>query len=81
VGIFLFGFLYFALYIPISQIQTSIANVMSGYSGDSTYASYQLADIFMQNLWTYLLVIMVLGLLYWAWIYSQRKSVEYGGYA
>ena len=69
------------MYVPITQVQAAIASTMEAYNNDPTYASYELADTFMGNLWTYLLVIMVLGLLYWAWIYSQRKSVEYGGYA
>jgi len=69
------------LYVPVSQIQSAVATAMSGYSGDATYASYELADTFMMNFWTYLLVIAFVGLLYWAWIYSQRKSAQYGGYA
>lgn len=79
VSLFVMAFLWFALYAAMSPIQSAIASTMSQYDvANSTHANYTLAETFMTNLWAYFLVIFVFGLLYWVWIYSQRKGAMMG---
>lgn len=72
-AVFLGGFIIFTCYTAIAQIRTSITAQMSGYSGMATYANFTWADTFMINLWTFLPVILLLGVAYWVYIYSQHK--------
>lgn len=75
VSLFIMGFLWFIMYAVITPIQASIATSMSPYDvANSTYANYELADTFMTNLWAYMLVFVVFILLYWVYLYSQRKG-------
>lgn len=77
--LFILGFLWFCLYACMSQIQSAVASTMSQYDiANTTYANYELADTFFQNIWAYMLVIIVLGVAYWVYIYSQRKGQVYG---
>jgi len=69
------GFLWAVLYGVFVPLQAGIASAMSPYDvANSSYQSYQLADTFMTNLWSYLLVFVVFILAYWVYIYSQRKG-------
>jgi hypothetical protein len=69
------AFIWFGLYAALSPLRTAIQGVMSQYNvNNSTYPSFELADTFMANLWTYLLMLFCFGLLFWVWIYSQRKG-------
>jgi divalent metal cation (Fe/Co/Zn/Cd) transporter len=77
VGIFLLGFIWFVLYYAWYGIQGAIAQHMTSYYTDSTYATFELAHQFMINLWQYMLVIVFFILLYWMYIYSQRKGERY----
>jgi len=72
--LFLGGFLLFGCYAVIDQVRTSITSQMTHYSGLDTYSNFGLADAFMHNLWNYLAILMLFGLAYWVYIYSQRKS-------
>lgn len=75
VALFVMGFLWIVLYACIQPIQAGIASQMVQYDvNGSSYPHYQLADAFMSNLWTLFLVIVVFGLLYWVFIYAQRKG-------
>lgn len=75
VALFLMAFLWFGLYACITSVRAGIIGTMTQYdTANSTYPSFVLADTFMSNLWAYFLVIAVLGLLYWVFIYSQRKG-------
>jgi len=76
VCLFVMGFLWLIQYAVISPLRAGIVSSMSQYDvTNSTYQNFELADAFMLNLWTYFLVIVVLGLLYWVWHYSQRRAV------
>lgn len=56
-------------------MRAGILSHMTQYdTANSTYSTFELADTFMSNLWLYLLVIAIFGLLYWVFIYSQRKG-------
>ena len=75
VALFLMAFLWFGLYAGINSIRTGIMATMTQYdTADSTYSNFALADTFMSNLWQFFLVIVVVGLIYWAFIYAQRKG-------
>jgi hypothetical protein len=43
----------------------------------STSPAYTQADLFMTNIFKYFLVLMLVGMTYWAYIYSQRKGGEF----
>lgn len=76
VGLFLMGFLWTVIYAVIAPVHAGISASMAQYDVEnSTYASFEFAVAFMFNLFTFLLVIFVLGLLYWVWLYSQRKNI------
>ena len=76
VTLFLMAFLWFGLYACINSIRTGIMVTMAQYDVEnSTYPNFVLADTFMSNLWTFFLVIVVMALLYWTYIYSQRKGL------
>ena len=75
VTLFVMAFLWLALFSAISPLRTSIAANMAQYDVENTtYASFELAEAFMNNVWIYFLVVVVFGLLYWCFIYSQRKN-------
>jgi hypothetical protein len=80
VTLFLMAFLWFALYASINSVRAGIMATMTQYDVEnSTYPNFVLADTFMSNLWAFFLVIVVIGLLYWVWIYSSRKGVPVYG--
>ena len=81
-ALFILGFLWFALWSATSTIRGAIGSSMNQHDiANTTYQTYELADTFLNNLWTYMLVIIVFGLLAWVFIYSQRKGIPtYGGY-
>ena len=73
--LFLMAFLWFVLNVAIQSVRTGILASLVQYDVEnSTYPNFVLADTFMSNIWTFFLVIVVMGLLYWVWIYSQRKG-------
>jgi len=74
--VFLGGFLVFVCYSAIDQIRSSIATQMSDYSALDSYPNYELANTFMVNLWKFMPVILLLGVGYWVYIYSQHKRAE-----
>lgn len=75
VTLFVMAFIWFGLYAVMNPVRAGILSTMSQYDVEnSTYQSFELADTFMSNLWTYILVIVVFALLYWVWVYSQRKG-------
>jgi hypothetical protein len=63
---------------------TMIQGVQEGVNpllGVSTWATtehfntFYLAASLVTNLWTYIIGIIIIGLAYWAWIYTQRRGV------
>jgi len=78
VTLFVMAFLWLVLYAVVVPLQAGINSIMAQYDvANSSYQSYELANTFMTNLWAYLLVLVVLGLAYWIYIYSQRREVVY----
>ncbi len=63
---------------------TMIQGVQEGTNpllGVSTWVTPEHFNVFymaatvVTNFWTYVFGIIILGLMYWAWIYTQRKGV------
>jgi len=78
VGLFIMAFLWYALYSCIAPLSAAITSTMTEYENMTSYPSYGLANTFMTNLWLLLVAIFAIGLLYWTWLYGQRKNVESG---
>jgi len=77
VALFIMGFLFTIMYAVIVPLRAAISSTMNQYDvANSTYTNFTLADTFMNNLWAYFLVFVVLVLLYWVYLYSQRKGVQ-----
>lgn len=74
VTLFVMAFVWFICFAVITPVRTGITAQMTQYNSTNTYGNFELADTFMSNLWAYILVITVLGLLYWVYHYSQRKG-------
>jgi len=82
VSLFAMAFLWFVMYAAFTPIRAGITAAMTPYDVEnSTYTSFEYADTFMSNFWAYFLVILILGLAYWAYIYSQRKQASGAYYA
>jgi len=68
-ALFIMGFLWFALWSGVTTIRSAIATSMNQYDvANTTYQTYELADTFVNNMWTYLLVIVVFGILAYVFI-------------
>lgn len=78
VGLFLMAFLWYALYSCINPLRLATVANMEQFENMTSYPSYTLADTFMANLWLFFVAIAGVGLLYWSWIYGQRKNAESG---
>lgn len=78
VSLFIMAFLWFGLYSVMEGVSTAAVASITQYDVEnSTYSQFTLANTFMTNIWQFLLVVIAFGLLYWVWIYSQRKNVVY----
>lgn len=68
--------LMFILNNVFSTVRSSCMSITDQLETNSTM--YSLVDSFMSNLMTYLLIIALIGLTYWAYVYSQRKGSPFG---
>jgi len=74
VGLFILAGLWYALYSVIVPLRGAIGSTMEQFENMTSYPSFVLADAFMANIWYFLLAIIGIGLLYWSWVYGQRKN-------
>jgi len=78
VGLFVLALIWFGIYSVYVPLSSAITTSLSPYDiANTTYQSYELADVFMDNVFTYILVIAGIGLLYWAFLHEQRGSAGY----
>jgi hypothetical protein len=56
------------------QVGTSSFTVAENWVSVDVAATWVLATTFVSDFWVYFLVIFVLGLLYYAYIFSQRRG-------
>jgi len=76
-ALFIMGFLWFALWSGVTSVRSAIASSMNQYDiANTTYSTYELSDTFLNNMWTYFLVIFIFGILCYVFIYAQRKNVS-----
>jgi hypothetical protein len=64
------------LWFIFSQIVSAVqvASKAIATTVGSTSVTYNQIDAFLTNIFTWFLPIMLLGLAYWVYIYSQRKG-------
>jgi hypothetical protein len=74
------AFVWYMLARAVSAMQSGVVNQTSSemWISDDNWNAYYLANAFMNNLWQFFLVFLVLGLLYYGYIFSQRRGQ--GGY-
>ncbi len=68
----IFWFIFSQILEAVQVASRTLANNFG-----STSPTYVQADLFMSNIMTYFLVLMLIGMTYWAYIYSQRKGGEF----
>jgi hypothetical protein len=76
-SLFTLIFLAFLFSSMVQSVQESF-NPMLGVTSWVTaehFNVFYLAASLVTNLWTYIIGVIILGLAYWAWIYTQRKGV------
>lgn len=75
VFLFVMAFLWFICYAVIVPIRSASLSAMAPFDVEgSTHPAFLLADVFMNNLWTFFLAISTLVLLLWIFHYAQRKE-------
>jgi hypothetical protein len=62
------GFMWFFFAVGIQAIQTAFNPMLA-----STNFAFNLANTFMNNLWMFFLVFLVLGLAYYGFVEAQRR--------
>ncbi len=80
-SLFACAFIWYVMGVCIQAVQEGTAASMASdkWVSNETYATFTLANTFVDNFWVYFLVLFVLGLLYYGYIFSQRKGVpDYG---
>jgi hypothetical protein len=74
----LFTCIFFAFIMSsmISNIQGSFNPLLGADTWVTAghFNTFYLAASLVTNFWTYVIAIIVLGLGYWAWIYTQRNN-------
>jgi len=74
ITLFLMGFLWLMWQTVVLQVRAGIISQMATYENETAYATFELADIFVFNVWTFFLLIMMFGLLFFVIVYAQRKG-------
>lgn len=71
------GFVWYVIACAVQAVQVGVGSTISSdkWVSNSTYQTFDLANTFVNNFWTYFLVLLVLGLLYYGYIFSQRKGI------
>jgi hypothetical protein len=75
ISLMLMAIFWFIFQQIVEAIQISSRSLANSFG--STSPTYTLADQFISNIFTYFLVLMLIGMTYWAYIYSQRKGGEF----
>lgn len=77
ISLLVLAFFWFMFYTAIAPTRTAISTTMTQYDTADPYDAFVLADLFMQNVWLYMLALVVIGLAYWGYQYSQRRGQGY----
>lgn len=78
IGLFLFiiGFVWFVAWAVIVPIDNAISPVAESFHNESwgLYEEFGYAQTFMTNFWLYLLALAFFGLVFFVYMYSQRRG-------
>lgn len=72
--LFVMAFVWLFLNEAVAGIRAGILPNMAQYENHTNYATFTMADTFVSQLWTLFLLLVIIGLAYWVFIYSQRKA-------
>jgi hypothetical protein len=75
-AVFAVGFFIFIMGTAVQGIQEAINPMLnaSEWYSVSHFNSFALAATFVTNLWMLFPAFLIFGLLYWGWVYSQKRS-------
>lgn len=68
--------IYFSTVIQYTQTGMNAYLVESSWVDADHYNVFYLAATFLTNLWTYVFVFIFFGLVYFAYLYSQRRGIS-----
>ena len=79
VSLFACVFIYFIYATAIQAVQEAINPLLaeSEWLSGEHYTSFFYASTFVNALWTFFIALFIFGLLYWTYIYNQRRSAGY----
>ena len=69
------GIMWFFFANAIQTVQESVNPLLgnSSFASQANYNTFNLANTFMNNLWLFFLVFLVLGLAYYGYVEAQRR--------
>jgi hypothetical protein len=69
------GFMWFFFAVGIQAIQTAFNPMLAStnFASTNNWNTFNLANTFMNNLWMFFLVFLVLGLAYYGFVEAQRR--------
>jgi len=70
------GAMWFFFATAVQSVQESVNPELSSdkFASQGNWNSFNLANSFMNNIWTYVLAFLVLGLAYYGYNESQRRT-------
>ncbi|MHA2219478.1 MAG: hypothetical protein ACXACY_26510 [Candidatus Hodarchaeales archaeon] len=73
------AFVWFALASVVQRVQEGLNPSLnaSAFADTDVYNAFVSASSFITYIWMFFLGLILFGLLYWAYIYSQRKGERY----
>ena len=69
----------FMLMNVVSHVQEAVEPMLStsNWINGEAYMAYYYATNLVTNIWTYIIAIVFIVMLYWLYIYNQRRSAGY----
>lgn len=74
--LFAMAFFWVVWYMVVSGVRGAVMTGMEPLEQNSTTPIFTLADTFVINIFTFFLMLMVIGLFLWVIMYSQHKGQE-----
>lgn len=73
-AVFIIGFAWFACAMLVEKVAVAALPIISEHGSNPAYTTFLYAQQFLDILWKSLPAIVLIGILFWAVIYSQRKG-------
>ena len=69
------AFFWYLMAVVVESMQeaTNSYYIEDNFPSVANYDAFALANTFINYFWTFFLAILVIGLAYYGWVYSQRK--------